>query len=136
MTHSRLPGGRASVALAAALLLAGAATTAGVAAARAAPAAGCYNWTGAPALDPGASNEFTSIAISSACDVWAVGAQAGSGVTATLIEHWNGSAWAVVPSPDPSDFSRLRGVRGTSADDVWAVGDYIDGTVDKTLILH
>src|SRR5438874_2101977 len=30
-------------------------------------------------------------------DVWAVGTRRGSGVSHTLIEHWDGVAWAITP---------------------------------------
>jgi len=138
MTHSRWPGGRLARVLAAALLLAATVTAFGLARAVAAPA-GCQNWTGAQSLNPGGlSNNFDSVAIESACDAWAVGVQANSGTTATLTEHWNGSAWNVVPSPAPGPVSQLRSVRGTSPTDVWAVGEYFDDTMNmnKTLILH
>ncbi|HXC64343.1 MAG TPA: hypothetical protein VNZ67_08295, partial [bacterium] len=137
MTQSRWPGGRPARVLAAALLLAGTITAFGLARALAAPAANCRNWTGAQALNPGGvSNEISSVAIESACDAWAVGFQTGSGIDATLTEHWNGSAWTVVPSPAPGTDSLLRSVRGTSASDVWAVGSYNDGVTNKTLTLH
>ena len=138
MTQSRWPGRRLARVLAAALMLAGTVTAFGLARALAAPA-GCQNWTGAQPLNPGGlSNTFSSVAIESACDAWAVGTQDGSGITATLTEHWNGSAWTVVPSPAPGAVSQLRGVRGTSPTDVWAVGEYFDSTMNmiKTLILH
>jgi erythromycin esterase-like protein len=124
--------------LATALMLAGAITAFGLARALAAPA-GCQNWTGTQPPNPGGrSNTLDSVAIESACDAWAVGFQLGSGIDATLTEHWNGSTWTVVPSPAPGSSSQLRSVRGTSASDVWAVGSYFDDTANmrKTLILH
>ncbi len=131
MTHSRWQGGRLARALAAALMLASAITAIGLARALAAPAAGCQNWTGTQPLNPGgASNTLDSVAISSPCDAWAVGFQTGSGIDATLTEHWNGTTWTVVPSPAPGTLSLLRSVRGTSPSDVWAVGSYSDGTMD------
>jgi hypothetical protein len=134
--HSRWPGRRLARVLAASLLAASAITAFGLARALAAPA-GCQNWTGAQPLNPGGvSNTLDSVAIESACDAWAVGFQIGSGMDATLTEHWDGSAWTVVPSPAPGIDSQLRSVRGTSPTDVWAVGSYNDGTMNKTLILH
>ena len=59
-------------------------------------------------------------------DVWAVGYAAGVGglQEAALIEHWNGSVWAVVdPSPNPgAQWNELDGVVALSATDAWAVG--------------
>jgi hypothetical protein len=79
-------------------MLASAITAIGLARALAARAAGCQNWTGTQPASPGsASNYLSSVAISSACDAWAVGFQTGGGNTATLTEHWNGSTWTVVP---------------------------------------
>jgi len=65
-------------------------------------------------------------------NVWAVGRQTTSaGATRTLIEHFDGTAWAVVPSPNPRTgpgaSDELRGIGGTSAGDLWAVGEYSDG---------
>src|ERR1700722_973160 len=134
MTDSRLLGGRLARALAAALMLAAAITAIGLARALAAPAAGCQNWTGTQPPNPGGVSEtLNSVAISSACDAWAVGFQTGGGMNVTLTEHWDGNTWTVVPSPAPGTLSLLRSVRGTSPSDVWAVGEYFDGTVDKTL---
>ena len=138
MTHSRWRGGRVTRVVVCALMLGGAITAFGLARALAAPA-GCQNWTGAQPPNPGgAGNTLDGVAIESACDAWAVGFQSGSGVDATLTEHWNGNTWTVVPSPALGSDSRLRSVRGTSASDVWAVGNYLDDTANKfeTLILH
>jgi hypothetical protein len=57
-------------------------------------------------------------------DVWAVGSSSPAGQPAqTLIEHWNGTAWAIVPSPDPgSRGDNLEGVAALGPDNVWAVG--------------
>ena len=59
-------------------------------------------------------------------DIWAVGYSEGavnSSEQATLILHWNGSAWSLVNSPPDSDNRRsLRDVDVVTASDVWAVG--------------
>src|SRR6266704_3335305 len=65
-------------------------------------------------------------------DVWAAGNMTTSaGAERTLIEHFDGTAWAVVPSPNPRTgpgaSDELRGIGGTSAGDLWAVGEYSDG---------
>jgi hypothetical protein len=68
-----------------------------------------------------ALNDVTAVASD---DVWAVGdPDTGSG---TLIEHWDGSSWAVVPSPDmPTDAG--DGLVSVSAlpGSAWAVGFYV-----------
>ena len=60
---------------------------------------------------------FDGVAATSAADAWAV----GSG-PAPLIEHWNGSAWALVPVPG-ADGMALYGVAALSATSAWAVGE-------------
>ncbi|HST03198.1 MAG TPA: hypothetical protein VLQ48_00505, partial [Chloroflexia bacterium] len=82
---------------------------------------------------------LSSIAVVSANDVWAVGYYyTSSYIDQTIIEHWNGTAWADVPSPNSgSDRNRLTGVSAMSANDVWAVGYYYDGvSAYRTLIEH
>jgi hypothetical protein len=82
-------------------------------------------------------------------DVWAVGfstavAPPMQAATATLIEHFDGTSWAVVPSPNvgPSSANqsnRLLGLTANSANDIWAFGSYFaaDGSGhQKTLLLH
>ena len=62
----------------------------------------------------------------SSSNVWAVGLTGG----ATLIEHWNGTNWAVVPSPNRAGTlgSLLFGVAVVSANDIWAVGESQNAT--------
>ncbi len=75
-------------------------------------------------------------------DVWAVGTVTTSaGATRTLIEHFDGTAWAVVPSPNPRTgpgaSDELKGIGGTSAGDLWAVGEYSDGqNFNAMLFVH
>ncbi len=86
--------------------------------------------------------QLNGAAAVSATDVWAVGASAGAvGGYSTLIEHWNGSSWAIVPSPAPPNSSAaLFGVAALSSSNVWAVGTYhpdSDGLYPGlTLVLH
>jgi hypothetical protein len=49
-------------------------------------------------------------------DYWQGAAQA------TLIEHWNGTAWSIVASPNGPGSNFLESVAVVSATDVWAVG--------------
>ncbi len=78
----------------------------------------------------------------SSADVWAVGTMTTSaGATRTLIEHFDGTAWAVVPSPNPRTgpgaSDELKGIGGTSAGDLWAVGEYSDGqNFNAMLFVH
>jgi len=78
------------------------------------------------------SAELDGVDELSSGNVWAVGRQTTSaGAERTLIEHFDGTAWAVVPSPNPRTglgaSDELRGIGGTSAGDLWAVGEYSDG---------
>ncbi len=73
-------------------------------------------------------------------DVWAVGYYVNDfGISQTLIEHWNGTAWSVVPSPNTGGLldNRLLSVEAVSATDAWAVGYYYDEDgVARTLTEH
>src|SRR6266568_8195760 len=72
-------------------------------------------------------------------DVWAVGnASNASGVSQTLIEHWNGKQWSIVASPSPSTQTNfLLGVTAVSTNDVWAVGSFRNASgAFQTLTLH
>jgi hypothetical protein len=64
-------------------------------------------------------------------DCWAVGyycttTNCFDGAPQTLIEHWDGTSWAIVSSPNTSTtlFNSLWGVTCVSASDCWAVGWY------------
>lgn len=89
---------------------------------------------------PNVSDELTSVAASSASDIWAVGMSGTEGGTAqTLIEHWNGSAWSIVSSADANQYeNELNGVTAVSSTDAWAVGYYVNatGTSSQVLIEH
>src|SRR5206468_2374658 len=82
-------------------------------------------------------NNLLGVTCVSASDCWTVGSYvAGSGAPRTLIEHWDGTAWAIVPSPNASlPNNVLSGVTCVSASDCWAVGYYITASgVYQTLI--
>lgn len=81
----------------------------------------------------------------SASDAWAVGLSNPLSSTnedaETLIEHWNGTAWAIVPSPDPvrpgsSSGDMLTAVAAFSPHDVWAVGWVDSPRAINTLVEH
>lgn len=100
-------------------------------------------WTQVPAPSAGSYMSYLNgIQARTAGDIWAVGSYAldSSGLGyATLILHWNGTAWTVIPSPNgtlvptptpspppaPSAPSTvLNAVSGRTAADVWAVGSF------------
>jgi hypothetical protein len=72
-------------------------------------------------------NRLHAVAMNGANDGWAVGEASvftsTGAVTASLIEHWNGTAWSKVASPaaEPAG-TRLLADSSTSSSDVWAVG--------------
>ncbi len=59
-------------------------------------------------------------------------------VLQTLIEHWDGTQWAIVPSPNVgADDNTLLMLDAVSATDVWAVGYYVnDFGISQTLVQH
>jgi hypothetical protein len=83
------------------------------------------------------TNELFATTCTSSSDCWAVGySDIGSGYN-TLIERWNGAAWAIVSSPNNSGNNILYGVTCTSTLDCWAVGTYFDDDLfQRTLIEH
>lgn len=69
-------------------------------------------------------NRLIGVTSLSPNDAWAVGYhQTGPGALATLIEHWNGSAWSVVESPNIiNENNLLASVIAVTRGNVWAVG--------------
>jgi hypothetical protein len=64
-------------------------------------------------------SELRGVQAFSASNVWTVGHTGDS----TLIEHWNGSSFAVVRSPNvPGRANILEDADGVAPNDVWAVG--------------
>jgi hypothetical protein len=96
--------------------------------------AACRHLTGGPAASPGATfNNLAGVTMLSECNVWAVGAQSGTGSPSqtVLVERWNGTAWKVVKSPSPGTASsKLTSVSALSASSVWAVGQFSDARSD------
>jgi hypothetical protein len=75
------------------------------------------------------NNVLNGITCISASQCWAVGQyDASNGYTYTLIEQWDGTAWAIIASPNSSQtsFDYLRAVVCTSTSDCWAVGGRSD----------
>jgi hypothetical protein len=71
----------------------------------------------------GLDTRLHGVAALSPSEAWAVGSQAGSGAMGSLIEHWNGTSWAVVASPANEPASgELDSITAVSAQNLWAVG--------------
>ena len=77
------------------------------------------------------SGGLDAVAALSAHDVWAVG-RTSNGGGHTLVEQWNGTAWAHVPSPSAGSDAGLTGVAVTSPANAWAVGTAASGAI----VLH
>lgn len=94
-----------------------------------------------PAINSYAWNYLFSVTCSSATQCWAVGysrTDPGYGPAQTLIEQWNGAAWAPVTSPNnsTSDLNFLRGVTCASGSHCWAVGSSVDTAgLTRSLVL-
>jgi hypothetical protein len=96
-------------------------------------------WTMVPSPSPGTfANRLNGVscAAADACTAVGVTGNKNSGVTATLIESWNGSRWSVVPSLDPGpSYTWFSGVSCASTDACTATGTYLTSTqANRTLI--
>ncbi len=70
------------------------------------------------------NSQFLGVSLASPTDGWAVGTFDGeSAVAHPLVEHWDGTTWALGHAPQPSGRdAQLAGVDELSPSDVWAVG--------------
>jgi hypothetical protein len=85
------------------------------------------SWTLSNLATPsGVSNPvINAVSATSPNDVWAVG-ENGATTAATVIEHWNGTAWSIVPSPTPNAASfALDAVAARNSTDAVAAGWFI-----------
>lgn len=98
------------------------------------------SWQIVPSPNPsgGRYNSLSSVAGTSASDIWSVGYDLSSrGHTHPLTEHYNGSAWSIVAAPQVAVMDGLAGVAPVSATNVWAVGGGNTGTgVTPPLVEH
>jgi hypothetical protein len=80
-----------------------------------------------PSPDPGASGkQLYGVAAAGPDNVWAVGQRNGQAADTPLVEHWDGSRWAVVAVPSAGlTGSLLQGV-AVHGSEVWAVGQSDD----------
>src|SRR5438132_8614919 len=104
-----------------------------------ASAATCSGWGAQPPNVGTAGNYLQGVAATWACNSWTVGYyyDTGLGRAQNLIEHWNGTTWAVQTSPDKgTQGNLLTGVTATSSSNAWAVGYYGDGSTTHGLILR
>jgi putative hemolysin len=87
------------------------------------------SWTVVPSPDQGAyDNVLNSVSCVTPTSCVAVGYESTqSGVSKTLVESWDGSAWSIIKSPDVGEHDNsLEGVSCTTASSCDAVGTYTD----------
>jgi hypothetical protein len=102
-----------------------------------------YNGTAWSVVSTPAFSQPTTlngVAAISASNAWAVGntVKTDGTTNSAVIEHWNGTAWAVVSGA--SSLTALGSVSAASASDIWAIGVGLDTSgslpVDVTRTLH
>jgi hypothetical protein len=76
-------------------------------------------WSITPTPNSTTFDGLIGVSCLSAADCWAVGT---ANPTASLIEHWNGTAWTLVPAAAPVPESPLEAVDCVDTSDCWAVG--------------
>jgi hypothetical protein len=108
------------------------------------------NWKSVATPNVGeGTNKLNAVLALAPNDVWAVGfstpvAPPKQAAMLTLIEHFDGTSWAVVASPNvgpngANQSSRLLGLTANSANDIWAFGSYFPSNGSghqMTLLLH
>jgi hypothetical protein len=83
-----------------------------------------------PNLNDGPKNNVLSgLDCSSPSDCWAVGTYQTNSGNQGLIEHWNGTSWAIVMFPSDTAHSGFNDVTCNSASDCWAVGNDDSGAL-------
>ena len=100
------------------------------------PQIGDWSIVSSPNTSATQNNDLFGVACVSASDCWAVGDYSNdNSIPRTLIEHWDGTSWAIVSSPNTGTTDRnfLTGVTCASASECWAVGYYYNGNI-QTLI--
>jgi hypothetical protein len=86
---------------------------------------------------PGSWSVLQGVSATGPGDVWAVGiTRTSPSPFATLIMHWDGSAWASVPTQASVNNDRLMAVAALSPNNVWAVGySTVPNTFDSSPIV-
>ena len=99
-------------------------------------------------------DQFDSVTCSGSSNCWAVGSSGPNQVqynflpgvfpqvsgSSALVEHWNGSTWAIVPTPGaaPGQGQYVSGVSCADSSDCWAVGATmnVQGNPSGSLVDH
>jgi hypothetical protein len=98
----------------------------------------CGTWNIIPSPSRGVQDYLYGVAAISVKNAWAVGMYSiqSTGQEKTLIEHWDGSNWAIVSSPNPGMNNVLENVvRIPGTNNLWAVGYTVDTTRNITSAL-
>lgn len=98
------------------------------------------SWKQVATANPAVGGYFNAVAATSTTNAWAVGLAARGGPgqpspATPLIEHWNGSHWAIQRVPAVPGGGELDGVQALSARNAWAVG-WTHASTQQTLIEH
>jgi hypothetical protein len=98
-----------------------------------------HTWVQVPSPSPRKTDfiDFGAISVLSRHDIWVAGDyKNANGVMRTLIEHYNGHAWAIVRSPNigPGD-NFLSGIAALGPRNVLAVGRAFDGSRFRPLAM-
>jgi hypothetical protein len=100
------------------------------------------SWATIDSPNAAALNYINGVTCASASECWAVGYSDSDNIPGdhhrTLIEQWDGTAWAAITSRNSGSAqnSILRGVTCASTSDCWAVGNDRTGSDSHTLIEH
>ena len=98
-----------------------------------------HAWVRVPSPSPREAGaiDFGAITVVSRHDIWAAGDYYNARqVFRTLVEHYNGHAWAIVPSPNfGAGDNYLSGIAALGPNNVQAVGRAFDGTRFRPLAL-
>ena len=91
-----------------------------------------------PSPTPVGNAFLQGAATTGADNAWAVGDSDFNGTQASLILHWDGTAWTQVPSPNPSSMDFLTAVAASSASNAWAVGQFTDDNtaINQNMAIH
>ena len=97
------------------------------------------SWTIASSPDPSPSPgaNLRAVTCPSPSDCWTAGFYYNGTAFQTLVEHWDGTSWAIFPSPNTSRAQNnfLYGVACTATSQCWSVGYYQDANgLPHTLI--
>ena len=81
-------------------------------------------WNAIPLEFPGGESTMNGVAALSPTNVWAVGSSFANTHLTSVIEHFDGTHWAIVPSPQFANGSKLRKVQAFSTNEHFRRGRF------------